>query len=357
MHHGVEPIRIFHGPNNTGGIGYRLSRFQRQRGMHSDFWTLREHPRKKDFDICLTLDKKTTLEALKARLYMFLYCLLNYKIFHFYAGHSLLPLNLDLPILRLFRKRLVMTYCGSDIRLLKVEKERHGFVDLLRKAGFTERRDKTNLRKMFWHRLWVHKVTAPRNLFRYAREVYPSKMISTIWINNIDIFPDQKKARIEHPARNKTPLIVHAPTSQLKKGTEIIETALAELKNKGVVFDYQRIENKTHSEAIEIMAKSDIVVDQIIVGGIGNVGLEALAMGKTLCIYLVEEIVEELQGDLPLLNINMQNIEELIHRAVTDHSLRERFAFEGPAFLKKHINIPYILDEIEKLYGFSFNKS
>ena len=345
-------LKVFHGPNNTGGIGYRLSRLQRERGMASDFWTLEDHPRKKQWDVCLHLDKKSGIYVFISRIAMFLFCLVNYNVFHFYFGESLLPFNLDLPFLKLFRKKIVMTYCGSDIRLFRVDLSRHGFPELLKEAGYTERQDRLKLIKMRWHRLWVNKITAPRNLYGYARTVFSEEMISQVWINNIDIFSGYGKEPLPAPHNmKKRLLVVHAPTSRQIKGTRIIEKTVLQLQSEGLKFDYQRIEGRTYPEAIALIKRADIVIDQIIIGGIGNLGFESLSMGKTLCVYVIDEIVDMLGSNLPLLNSNVYNLKDQLRLAITDPSLRKRFFMEGPAFVKKHIDLARILDEIEKLYG------
>lgn len=335
--YGGRVVKIFHGPNSTGGIGYRLSRFQRQRGMVSDFWTLKDHPRKKLWDVCFHLEEKGKFDAIITRVAMFLFCLLNYQIFHFYFGQSLLPLNLDLPLLKLFREKIVMTYCGSDIRLFRVDRCRHDFPELLEQAGYTARKNRLKLIKMRWHRLWVNKVTAPRNLYRYASTAFPPEMISQVWVNNIDIFTDNEIESVgkQNILKNR-PLVVHVPTSHKKKGTEIIEKAIGELQSDGLEFDYQRIEGKTYPEAIALIKKADVVVDQIVVGGIGNLGFESLAMGKTLCVYVIDEIVEMVGKNLPLININVYNVKDQLKRAITDYSLRKRLSVEGPTFVKKN---------------------
>lgn len=350
-------IKVFHGPNNTGGIGYRLSRLQRQHGLQADFWTLKEHPRKKGRDICLHGQQTGKFKSLLIQIGMFIFCLFNYDIFHFYFGQSLLPFNLDLPFIKLLGKKIVMTYCGSDIRLLNVDQNRHPFPTLLEEAGYTRLNNIKNVMRMAWHRIWINQVTAPRGLYAYARQIFPKSMISTIWINNIDIFSkSESDFSVDLPVANNAHherllKIVHAPTSKQRKGTHLIEAAIEALQTEGMEFDYQRIEGLTYADARRLIEASDIIIDQIVIGDIGSLSLEALSMGKTVCVYVMDEIIDMLNGDIPILNINPENLKEQLRLAISDQALRAQLAKEGPKFIGKYLDIELILNEVENLYG------
>ena len=115
-------LRVFHGPVNIGGIARHFADWQRRRGATADFVVHHENVL---FDNShLNLDVRSYRWPWRAVILLasFLMCLARYDLFHFYFGESLLPFGLDLPILKLFGKRIIMTYCGSDIRLVHVER-------------------------------------------------------------------------------------------------------------------------------------------------------------------------------------------------------------------------------------------
>lgn len=342
-------LKIFHGPVNIGGIGWRLSRLQRADGYQSDFWTLGEHPRKKDADVCLQAQSRSVLGRLAAMVCLFFFALGNYKIFHFYSGVSLLPWGVDLPVLRVFGKRVVMTYVGSEVRLYTIDATRHSHPHLLHEAGYTPEADRRRRRRLRWHSWWCHRATAPRNLYAFVRTTFPERRISTCWVNNLDIdMPDKPPPFREAPGRRL--LVVHAPTSQRVKGTAYIERAIERLREQGCDFEYRRLENLTHDQAQQALCEADIVVDQLVVGGIGNLSLEAMALGKTLVTYVYDDILRALD-DPPLVNADVQTLEPKLREVMADMELRRWLHAQGPPFVRRHINPRTIADEIYRLYG------
>lgn len=315
-----------------------------------------EHPRKNNADVTLHINRQSKRRAFFTRLSLLLFALFHYDVFHFYYGISILPDNWDLPILRLFGKRIVMTYCGSDIRLLEVDKKRHHAPHLLEEAGYTEEKDKEKLRKMQWHRRWAHVITAPRNLYAYAKEVYPEEQISKVCLNNIQPVHEilgngGPPAPRFNGGKKDELLVIHAPTNPKVKGTEIIEKAVQELKEEGLAFQYKRVEKMKYEEAKSVLAVADIVVDQVIVGGMGNLSLESLAMGKTLVVYLLDDIHAMLGGDVPIINVTPENVKEGLRRALSDETLRKELAGKGVEFVRKLVNVDEILGEVERIYG------
>lgn len=328
---------------------------QRQGGLAADFWVLRDHPRKRECDISLHQQQRNVLSAALVRFGMFLFCLFQYDVFHFYFGQSLLPMNLDLPVLVILRKRVVMSYCGSDIRLFRVDKRRHPFCSFLEKTGFTSRRDVKCTVRLWWHRLWIRDVTAPRNLYRYACSVFPKDRVHTVPVNNVDIIM-RVGSSCAPPRDSDTERrlrVVHAPTNRKVKGTELIEKAITALKTEGMEFEYRRLEGLSHQQCVDALQDADIVVDQVIVGGMGSLSFESLLMGKTLCVYVIDEICQMLGGDLPIINTPPDKIQESLRTALADEGLRKKFAREGPRFVREYLQPAEILVETLRLYGFS----
>jgi len=130
---GQKKMRVFHGPVNIAGIGRILADWQREKGAISDFITYySDSPITDSSHFSLHLNRHGLFAAQIIAIFFFLRCLFKYDLFNFYSGKSFLPFNLDFPILRLFRKKIVMTYCGSDIRLLEIEKKRNPYWELVK---------------------------------------------------------------------------------------------------------------------------------------------------------------------------------------------------------------------------------
>jgi len=129
----LNKIRILHGPFNFSGIGGYVANFQRERGMKSDCLVYHSKKMFPHHHLNLHLDKIPVIFHPFIIAPFFIYCLLKYNLFHFYGGKSFFILNLDLPILKFFGKKIIMTYTGSDIRLIEpVEKKRNPYWHLLK---------------------------------------------------------------------------------------------------------------------------------------------------------------------------------------------------------------------------------
>src|SRR5262249_10932690 len=143
-------------------------------------------------------------------------------VFHFCFGLTLVPQSVQFPILRALRKKSVFHYLGSDIRGKTPEQLRFG-----KKAGA--------------------QIVGSYDAFRWvpAAEVIPP---------GIDL------TRIEPspPSDRRRPVIVHAPSSRRRKGTEDVIAAC-----EGLDADLDIVEGLHHEEAFERFRGADIVVDQL----------------------------------------------------------------------------------------------
>jgi hypothetical protein len=77
---------------------------------------------------------------------------------------------------------------------------------------------------------------------------------------------------------DKKPLnILHAPSSPIIKGTQIVRSVIKSLQKEGYIFNYIEIINKPHEEVINELKKSHIVLNQFYAFIPGIFGLEAMA--------------------------------------------------------------------------------
>ena len=72
------------------------------------------------------------------------------------------------------------------------------------------------------------------------------------------------------------PRIVHAPSSPANKGTPLLRAAVEDLRSKGYAFDYKELIDMPHSEVIDAMASSHIVMNQFYSFCHGTFGVEAM---------------------------------------------------------------------------------
>ncbi len=337
-------IKIFHGPVNIAGKGGYLSEYQRRNGYISDFVVWNENKFFGNHDLCLHINKYPKFISIWILFFWFIISLLKYNIFHFYYGVSLIPFNLDLPLLKLFRKKVVMTYCGSDIRLMEIDRLRNPYWNILNDSNNVDnlKNDKKKKIKIRWHAIWIDKFTASRELYDYVKFIIPGKkIINDLWLN----FPQIKYNGYQ---KNKIPVIVHAPSDEIFKGTKYIEKALKELEYEGYEFEYVKLENKNQDIVEKNIKKSDIVIDQLLIGSFGNLSLEGLANGKIVITFLSDIIKESYFPDIPIINANIDNIKDVIKDLLDNCDKWDELKNKGPKWIEKYFNIITINERVIK---------
>lgn len=342
-------MKIFHGPVNIAGIGGYLSKKQREFGINAKFIVYWDDTPQQNYDINLDLNKTNKFFRLLQIIKFFLYNFYKYDIFHFYFAKSLLPFNLDLPILRLFRKKIVMTYCGSDVRINEIDRIINPYAVIYQKESHLGRMSTFTKIQVKWQKIWIHKFYAARELYFYINKLVPShKIIRNTWINNpvnVSELGDYS------PPNNKIPILVHAPTNPIIKGSKYIECAIANLRNKGLIFEYVRLENIPNKEAKEIYRKkADIIIDQVLLGGFGTLAVEGMSYGKPVCCYLIKDIFDW-YPDCPLVNCTIETLEKNLEFLIRNPSERVRIGKTGQEFVKKHADVNNIVNQTIKLYN------
>lgn len=345
----IKNIRIFHGPENICGRGKYLADWQREnKNVISDCIVYDDNSFNSAHHKNFGISRKPVIIALLIKVSVFFQSIFKYDLFHFYFGKSLLPLNLDLPFLRLFRKKIIMNYVGSDIRLVSLAMKRNPYYHLLSsfetKKPFT---DTSKILMMLWHRLWVNSCFAVRELRKYAEKAYPSKMIiSDIWATRTDFLPE-KMPEINISRKVK---IIHAPSNQTRKGTLYIQYVMDELSKERNDFEFRMLDKVPHNDLINIIKNdTDIVIDQLLIGDYGNISVEAMSFSKTVCCFILDEVYA-FQPDLPIVNCTINNLKEKLDFLISYPEERVRIGEKGWIFVMTHFEKKLINEKIWKIY-------
>jgi glycosyltransferase involved in cell wall biosynthesis len=235
-------------------------------------------------------------------------------VFHFYFGLTLVPKSLQFPILRAARKKSVFHFLGSDIRG-KAPAE----------LAYGSRADA--------------QVVGSYDAIRWVpeAEVIPPG----IELGAYPPVPPPERAR---------PVILHAPSSRRRKGTEHVIAACA-----GLDADLEIVEGLHHDEARKRYATADIVVDQLNSGWYGLLAIEAMALGKPVVGYIHEEAArrtEEAFGvRLPIVSATKETLADMLRRLVADRAERRRIGEESRAYVERVHDVEAVADRLLDLYA------
>jgi O-antigen/teichoic acid export membrane protein/glycosyltransferase involved in cell wall biosynthesis len=235
-------------------------------------------------------------------------------LFHFTFGLTLVPQSLQFPILRAFGKKSVMQYLGSDIRGKSPEELAYG-----KKAGA--------------------EIVGSYDAIR--------------WVPDAMVIPpgvDLSAIRPAPPSGRKRPVVVHAPSSRRRKGTDHVLRAC-----EGLDVELRIVEGLHHEEALERYRDADIVVDQLNAGWYGLFAIECMALGKPVVTFLHEEAArrtEEAYGlPVPIVNVTADTLRERLEELVAlGPGGRGELGEASRAYVERVHDLELVTDRLVELY-------
>jgi glycosyltransferase involved in cell wall biosynthesis len=152
------------------------------------------------------------------------------------------------------------------------------------------------------------------------------------------------------PSDRPRPLVVHAPSSRRRKGTEHIVAACAELP-----VDLEIVEGLDHHEAFERYRAADIVVDQLNAGWYGVFAIEAMALGKPVVTFLHDEAVrrtEEAFGiEVPVVSATAETLSDRLRPLVENPAERARVGAASRAYVERVHDADVVADRLLAVYA------
>jgi glycosyltransferase involved in cell wall biosynthesis len=304
-----------HCPVNTAGVPWTNVQALRRRGVDARlvvFERYRLHP---EADESLELAGRGLARRQLAQWRALARLLPRADVFHFYFGLTLVPKRLQFPTLHAFGRKAVLHYLGSDIR----GKPRS-------ELAWGERADA--------------EVVGSYDAIR--------------WVPDAEVIPpgvDLSTLEPPAPADRARPLIVHAPSSRRRKGTEHVIAAC-----EGLDADLELVEGLHHEEARVRYRAADIVVDQLNAGWYGLFAIEAMALGKPVVTFLHDEAVrrtEEAFGvRVPIVNASKESLRDRLAELVAaGPAERRRIGAESRAYVEQVHDIERIADRLLALYA------
>jgi glycosyltransferase involved in cell wall biosynthesis len=308
-----RPLRVVHCPVNTAGIPWTNVQALRARDVDARLVVFERYALHPEADWSLER-RGGFLRRQAAQWRAFARLLPRADVFHFYFGLTLVPKSLQFPLLRAARRKSVYHFLGSDIR------------------------------------------GKPPEALAYAARADACVVGSydaSRWVPDAAVIPPGiDLARFPHvpPSDRSRPLIVHAPSSRRRKGTEHVIAAC-----EGLDADLEIVEGLHHDEARERYEAADIVVEQLNAGWHGIFGLEAMALGKPVLTFLHDEAVrrsEEGYGvRVPIVNVTKDTLHERLAELIADPARRRELGAASRAYVERVHDVDRVADRLLALYA------
>jgi len=233
----------------------------------------------------------------------------KYDIFHFHFAHSLYPDFRDLEILKQKDKKIIFSFWGSD--------QRSPEWILYQQAKFLGYKPP----KPFFNTLQqyhVHKI-----INRYADVIFgttciPRGIFCEGLADTSEWTLEEKENILRKQIIKKDPqktYIVHAPTTNWKKGSSIILDLLQECKKDGMPIEVLYVNKMPLNQAKQIYAYADYAIDEVGVGTFGLYGIEMLCWQIPVLAYQID-LFDRIRKHSPALRITKDNFKSQIANCI-----------------------------------------
>jgi glycosyltransferase involved in cell wall biosynthesis len=305
---------VVHCPVNTAGVPWANVQALRRRGVEAELVVFNRYLLHPEADH--SLERSGGLVRRQLTQWRELVRLLpRTDVFHFYFGLTLVPQSVQFPILKALRKKSVMHFLGSDIRGKSRAELRFG-----EKAGA--------------------QVVGSYDAIR--------------WVPGAEMIPpgiDVRRIQPSYPPTDRArPVILHAPSSRRRKGTEHVLAAC-----EGLDADLVLVEGLHHDEAFERYREADIVVDQLNAGWYGLFAIECMALGKPVVTFLHDEAVERTERELgirvPIVSATSDDLRARLEPLVASAAERRRIGEESRAYAEQVHDLERVADRLLALYA------
>ncbi len=220
----------------------------------------------------------------------------------------------DVALFKRAGKGIAVTYQGDDARQGDYCRAHHDitFAGEVEPGYYTARSD-------------AHKRRQIARFGRYADRVYALNPDLLRVVPAAAFLPyahvDPRAWEPVYPAPRTRPRVLHAPSHRAVKGTRFILAAAERLRQEGVPFDLELVENLPYAEAVKRYRDADLVVDQLLAGWYGGFAVEAMALGKPVVAYLRESdlnvVPREMRTALPVIQATPESVYDVLKEWLT----------------------------------------
>lgn len=346
-HERIEPVRVFIGLTEVANCIHNYSSGLRDLGV-STYTVVNERTifyKRSRYDVVLS-EKLGTPPAgagfgsrlrrlvWRSRYYLiFARALLTCDVFIFIFGSGFRADRRDYRLLKKTGKRIVSVFLGDDTRYWYAytqEAELLGTDADVRPYLDQELKDRP-------HDYLAVKLETVRKAEAHSDLILAlpdAAQLQSRPYMRLNIPIDLSGIEAHVPAR-EVPLVVHAPSVRSIKGTDYVIAAVERLRSEGIAFEFRLIERMQNDELRELLARSDIVIDQLYSETIATFALEGMAAGNVvLARYLPDRL--RIGKDCPVVNIDHRTLAERLRDVILDRELRCRLAIAGRFYVERY---------------------
>lgn len=333
-------LYTLHG-SSFAGQTYILARAQKDLGHTARSLSFRYDRRNQcKSDIIVDVNNRNLAYRMLVGLKVMVGIVEEYDIYHFRYGRSLLPLNLDVPLLKALGKKVVFHFHGCDIRDRQHMLKTHAFSPCL---NCNENLCNPQAR-------WVIKIAQ-----RYGDLIFCSTPDILQFVDGAILVPQPidldywRSGRETRSEGDGKMIVLHAPTNRQIKGTAYIVEALGRLKQENHSVELMLVEGVPHDRVKPLYEKAAIVVDQVLMGWYCLLAVEGMALEKPVLSYIRDDL-RDCQPDLPIIDTSPSDIYDHLKTLVENPALRRDLGARGRDYVERVHDVKVIAKQLIDLY-------
>jgi len=292
-------------------------------------------------DVCLDLQDVPPPGRGAVRQQFFRWAVSEFDVFHFHCGLTFFPDHSDLELLRKLGKKVVIQHRGSDVRRLSVARAfGNPYVQV------KEPDEGRIVAKLQTLSAWIdHAIVADHELLPYVKDFYKQ-------VHLVRQAIDLKRFEPIYPssADGSVPIVMHAPSHPIVKGTMYVRNAMWRLAREGVPFRFALLQKVPYEEAIRRYKQADVIVDQLCIGSFGIVSLEGMALGKPVVCYIRDGLRETYPEDLPIVNADPKSLHETLRELLSKPERLRELGLRGRSYVERNHDSSVIAAQLAELY-------
>ncbi|SCA56230.1 hypothetical protein MTBPR1_20078 [Candidatus Terasakiella magnetica] len=250
----------------------------------------------------------------RSEAYLFWSVIANYDVLHL---HNASQFSYQGWALRVFKEKMnrtvVIHWRGCDIREYEVNTRLHPDFNICQNCDYDricETKQHKTVKKQAMRYGDTHIVTTPDMRDFMANAVYvPFALPDLTFFDALNGHTIHKVGRpgIERPLQ-----IVHVTNHPGIEGTDIIESIINDIRNKGYQIDFIHLRGKTFKEILLAYKTADVSIGKMKMGHYANAQIESLMAHVPAITYVREEFVTEEMRESGLILTSLEKLSETI---------------------------------------------
>ncbi len=327
--------RILLGPENPAGVVTALRDGLRRRGHRADVVTFAAHPFGFPHDRLAGTRRARLIEGLRAPH--------RYDVLHWQFATTMVE-YLDAAAAHATGRPLqLMHYWGSDARTRAVTERL--FPARARVWGVGIGGDDTTVRRRLRLAGRLCRAALVSDL-ELASQVSP-------WFDRVYVVPTpiELPAPPAAPAPNgDVPVVLHAPSHRVTKGTAAIVEAVERLAARRPV-RLRLVTGVPHAQVLTEITAADVVIDQLNSETSGVFALEAMARGRPVLLEYRREMLAPFAADTPLVSVTADTLEVTLETLLDEPRRRAALAAAGRDFVAGVHAVDRVAAAVERIYA------